>query len=247
MKKEWVEKFYSDGLLLEPYKEWQLDMLNSDAPVELFQYRSGEEINVTNLEKEVIWTSAVRNVNDPFDCDFNMSALNELEGKIPHDAIEQVRESTVNLRETLAISCFSERNDSILMWSHYANKHKGFCLCYAVRDILSAKKKLFPVWYREEKVLPICKGKTIQQNPRIREILIQKSPDWSYEKEWRIFELLDNTTDKGKTIKIKPLKIIIGACADEALKDTLRRIGKSKGIEVAQMHLKNEEFKLIEN
>ena len=54
MKKEWVEKFYSDGLLPEPYKEWQLDMLNSDAPVELFQYRSDEEINVTNLEKEVI-------------------------------------------------------------------------------------------------------------------------------------------------------------------------------------------------
>ena len=29
-------------------------------------------------------------------------------------------------RMTMGISCFSEKEDSILMWSHYADNHKGW-------------------------------------------------------------------------------------------------------------------------
>ena len=90
------------------------------------------------------------------------------------------------------------------------------------------KRSCFCLVERGKSITNLQKEKLYNKIHESEKILIQKSPDWSYEKEWRIFELLDNTTDKGKTIKIKPLKIIIGACADEALKDTLRRIGKSK-------------------
>lgn len=246
MEIEWIEKFYSQNVL-SPYTDWQLKMLNRDAPVEFFQYRGDEDRNITNLEEEIVWASAVRNVNDPFDCDFSTSALDELEMKIPKDVIESVRKTIIDLKESLAISCFSERKDSILMWSHYANKHKGFCACYDVRNILTAEKALFPVWYREEKVTPVCNGKHFESNPRIKEILIQKSLDWSYEKEWRIFENLDPKTAPGKAVKnFKPTRIIIGACANEATKNRLKEIGKAKGIKVTQMVLESGEFKLTE-
>ena len=32
-----------------------------------------------------------------------------------------------NIRDNSLITCFSKRNDSILMWSHYGDKHKGIC------------------------------------------------------------------------------------------------------------------------
>lgn len=34
------------------------------------------------------------------------------------------------------IACFSEQNDSTLMWGHYADSHKGFCLEYDFQAIL---------------------------------------------------------------------------------------------------------------
>lgn len=34
------------------------------------------------------------------------------------------------------IACFSEHNDSSLMWGHYANGHHGFCLEYDFKSIL---------------------------------------------------------------------------------------------------------------
>ena len=34
------------------------------------------------------------------------------------------------------IACFSENNDSSLMWGHYANGHHGFCLEYDFKSIL---------------------------------------------------------------------------------------------------------------
>lgn len=36
------------------------------------------------------------------------------------------------------IACFSERCDSSLMWGHYANSHKGFCLEYDFGAVLQA-------------------------------------------------------------------------------------------------------------
>ena len=35
------------------------------------------------------------------------------------------------------IACFSEQNDSTLMWGHYADSHKGFCLEYDFQSILN--------------------------------------------------------------------------------------------------------------
>ncbi len=32
------------------------------------------------------------------------------------------------INDTIGILCFTEKNDNLLMWSHYANSHKGFVL-----------------------------------------------------------------------------------------------------------------------
>lgn len=55
-------------------------------------------------------------------------------------------------KENLHVACFSETNESILMWSHYANKHKGFCVEYDFKKLGMNNpftRFIFPVIYTE--------------------------------------------------------------------------------------------------
>lgn len=90
--------------------------------------------------------------NDPFDCDidlinfdFNENINPQVEKEIKiikelykdNDDVANTsevfwqdvyRNSQKDKRNSCRISCFSLKNDSVLMWSHYADKHKGACL-----------------------------------------------------------------------------------------------------------------------
>lgn len=80
--------------------------------------------------------------------------------------------------------------DSLLMWAHYANNHRGMCVEYELMEI---NKQLgfspVPVIYSDRKV----KFNSINQDAvetdttrNFIESLTSKSPEWSFEKEWRI-------------------------------------------------------------
>lgn len=86
---------------------------------------------------------------------------------------------------------FSERNDSILMWSYYADSHKGICLGYDVnrldssieeqKVLLSSLKK---VWYSSERY----------DDSKSKYTPFVKAQGWAHEQEWRLF----HKTNKGK-------------------------------------------------
>jgi len=40
----------------------------------------------------------------------------------------ELREVAYNTLEKKGICCFSEDKYNVLMWSHYSDKHRGFCL-----------------------------------------------------------------------------------------------------------------------
>lgn len=46
----------------------------------------------------------------------------------------------LNLKQYSRVICFSENYDSMLMWSHYADYHRGFLLVYDKKDIEEAKR-----------------------------------------------------------------------------------------------------------
>jgi hypothetical protein len=48
------------------------------------------------------------------------------------------------------VSALSEPRDDILMWAHYANDHKGFCLEFKLDNDASFKSVYFPVHYQDE-------------------------------------------------------------------------------------------------
>lgn len=84
------------------------------------------------------------------------------------------------------ISCFSENKDSILMWSYYADSHKGVCLEFDFGNEVWAKK-CNKVQYSNH----------FNVNSKNNHYFI-KSSQWQHEQEWRIvkrgseYEQMDN-------------------------------------------------------
>lgn len=96
------------------------------------------------------------------------------------------------IHNQIGVTCFSESVDNILLWSIYADKHKGFCLEFDTRIPIMDKvnlKHLHKVNYRKTdsyrkySILDLLKNDTVF----FEELLTTKSYYWRFEKEWRIF------------------------------------------------------------
>jgi hypothetical protein len=85
------------------------------------------------------------------------------------------------------VACFSELKDNVLMWSHYAQGHKGFCLEFDISFELF--RKAFPVQY--SKMIPKIRPASIilEDSEPLMPMITTKADYWAYEKEWRIFHV----------------------------------------------------------
>ncbi len=133
------------------------------------------------------------------------NTFDECKNKFLDDVIEKVKET----RNNTLISCFSKRWNSILMWTHYGDKHKGICV-----EFDRPKNDFFDVIYSKnrckfniEDVTRIILGyklsnEKVDVNDKrlikcISKSFIVKSLDWKYEEEIRC--ILSSTSD-GVTI-----------------------------------------------
>lgn len=95
-------------------------------------------------------------------------------------------------KRNLSICCFSEIRDSMLMWTHYADQHRGCCIEFDVRGLFipGAVGCLLPVIYKDElfDVTPyysaIAKGGGNNWSGMLA--ACHKTRVWSYEREWRL-------------------------------------------------------------
>ena len=83
------------------------------------------------------------------------------------------------------ICCLSKVRDNVLMWSHYANKHRGFCLEFSTEQfsvgLTTGRTGPLPVHYTDK--YPVAR---IIDEIALRETILTKAEQWEYEKEWRI-------------------------------------------------------------
>lgn len=155
------------------------------------------------------------------------------------------------------ITCFSKTANNILMWSHYANKHRGICLGFDIpeecidffdeKTISSTLKgKLFEINYTDKRY---CWDILEEDQENISALLSSKHTDWAYEQECRIFLRCNNlyTFPTGLKYKLKYLKeIILGA--NITLKDYIDfyNIKKEKfpDLTIKISNLSQEKYKL---
>ncbi|MGQ6115116.1 MULTISPECIES: DUF2971 domain-containing protein [Serratia] len=84
------------------------------------------------------------------------------------------------------ICCFSTESTNPLLWSHYADRHSGFCIRFKKNVLLD---DLSPFEYDEVKYsddpINLLEGIYDGSNPA-KKIIFSKSQAWSYEKEYRL-------------------------------------------------------------
>ena len=120
-------------------------------PKSIFKYRlgrydeSGNCWDVSNLRNNQVRMTLPESFNDPYDSLFSVAVRgNELERKILDHMI------FAPVRKSMRICCFSESIESMLMWTHYANEHKGFAIEYGPNEKSSIALQLWPVFYRDK-------------------------------------------------------------------------------------------------
>ena len=179
---------------------------------------------------------------------------------------EKIDEAVKNAKEAALISCFSKRNNSILMWSHYANSHKGICLEYErpessdFRDVIYKQNRPYIKMYKvvSHAIALDILGKT-ETNEEIINYLKEtlepffvKSTDWIYEKEVRCLysrsKLADNVEYKDGRYILDigyPTAIYVGCKTAGDELDHLYRLAENRGIPVYFMKISDNTFDVV--
>lgn len=96
--------------------------------------------------------------------------------------------------ETALVLCLTETPSNILMWSHYADCHKGVVLQFATLESSSwaaarpiTYQQKMPLLFDHEQLLTFLTGRIELDRDRFfNKSIFTKSSDWRYEKEWRV-------------------------------------------------------------
>lgn len=119
--------------------------------------------------------------------------------EIAHSLPEKLAELNTMLQEFLCNSrvfCVSETPDNAVMWSHYAEKHRGVVFKLRCGDdlgnrLLAARKveymeKFLSFFSAEEYAKHLTDEEPLDLVPLIWKIAYIKHRDWAYEREWRV-------------------------------------------------------------
>lgn len=164
---------------------------------------------------------------------------------------DKLNSSMSEVKDSVRVVCLSEVYDSILMWSHYAQNHTGFCIEYDFEENNMFYKRLYPVKYTKDRYA-ISKADMSNSNTRwIYKTICSKSDVWSYEKEWRIvsanFEKMGLKKLEGKYVfdlKTNIKAFYLGAKIAENFKEEIIKFGKNNNIHVYQMILSPNSYEL---
>lgn len=174
-----------------------------------------------SIRQNYLWFSDPLDFNDPYDCnmvtgidstfeeifdyllrenqkhDFGVTDSNlRIRAKQLFDNPSERKklsiESDLDTVSKLGICCFSQKMDSLLMWSHYGDKHRGVCLTF---DIM-ADSELFSSIYSLEYPLLYPKYNWPKDQDKfhsLRFLIATKSKEWEYEDEIRVVKDRHNT------------------------------------------------------
>lgn len=179
--------------------------------------------------------------------------------------INRVMES---IRHNTLIYCFTINNNSLLMWSHYADSHKGVCIEFEVelteKDLIgvkySDKKANFDIYTVASLILAheFIKKPISTRDQEFNKIIMKpfytKSKEWSYEQEIRyIFSEKSPErvfVEKGNYyVKSPKIKSITFGCRvdmnDPSYKKIIEVCGK-KGILTRYLETSEESYSLEE-
>lgn len=145
-------------------------------------------------------------------------------------------------KSAFKLCSFSARVDSTLMWAHYANYHKGFCIEYDIKNAPFTNhlsRFLYPVIYSNKPfdATPNTRraGDKNFNNLYMNQAGLIKAMDWSYEKEWRLMFSNGIIKTAQPYNMPRPKSVYLGSHIEKDDQTILVDICRSKGIPVKKM------------
>ncbi|MDH5233296.1 MAG: DUF2971 domain-containing protein [Gammaproteobacteria bacterium] len=237
----------------------------------LYKYYPINDYTFDVIQTGRVWMSDPVHFNDPYDCalsldmksyhqrndDFHSIVRNVMMGKqdigeipmrkapIPAWAMNVANETFKNEQSKFGVCCFSETNHSILMWSHYADHHKGVCIEFDFPEHSPQYSNLSKVTYSDE--FPAFKfddyrglSKETVQN-KIRQLITVKAKDWQYEKEWRLVHENKNILyPKPLTVK----SVLLGVRGEQHVKNKILDLLEGRSCQFSQAQLEYNSFNI---
>ena len=203
------------------------------------------EYSIINVLNHQVTFSTRGNFNDLFDSKIDFMLPTKLELKRVHSSLKGAKKRefktlflgdsgkqnflgfkkrVIEKIDTYLFFCLADKADNNLMWSHYANSHKGFCLEWDASLI-----EAHPVVYQDQiasfALLDVVKeqyGLVDRQlvQDKIWQALKVKLNEWRYEGEYRVQlgagmkDLIKSQNDKFAVVSYNPrfIKSIIFGC-----------------------------------
>ena len=166
----------------------------------LYKYQCMRPYTLSTLAAGEIFLSAYEDLNDPFD---PFVRIIDFLSKRTKDELGNL---LVTVLAGAAVFCLSETPREQLLWAHYANCWRGFCVGYAC-PVGFNPRLLFPMEYVSS-LRDIVIPETGQVLPD--RLLQVKSSVWSYEREWRL--IVSGPAARGLQSNLLPIvEVIFGS------------------------------------
>lgn len=196
-------------------------MFEEDQVIYRYKYLPFNEGSLKTIVAGTIKFANALDFNDPFDCHphFDLEHIDELpklkpelfkaagdlRGLSPAQRLARKGEFLARLRESIHDGSFrrgqierigvvslSRDGKNVLMWSHYADLHRGFMLEFRIpvfgtaSDSIAAMDRLLPFPVKYQSARPSIKIGRELPDDLVEKIILTKSDDWAYEQEERV-------------------------------------------------------------
>lgn len=200
-------------------------MFDEDHVIYRYKYLPFSRAALDTIAAGTMKFSCGLDFNDPFDCNphFDLShiknvpklrpdlfkAAGERRGLSPGKRIAEKGKFIARLRrsiqdgtfrrqqlERIGIVSLSRDGKNVLMWSHYAELHKGFVLEFRIpvlgekRDLAYATDRLLPFAVTYQSGRPTIRIGVELPQDLVNRIVLTKSQEWEYEAEERVVDHL---------------------------------------------------------
>lgn len=119
------------------------------------------------------------------------------------EAQKRAREVAARWLAKVGLFCLSRVRDNILMWSHYADQHRGYCLQFEATDHTYMFSEAQPISYSDD--YPAVQFHSAQSSEQVQLSFLSKYRGWSYEQEWRVID-----TKNGSGLRSYPPELLRG-------------------------------------
>lgn len=209
------------------------------ATVRLYKfYGAGRALE--NLKQRRLKISTIEELNDPFE--FNSISFPDSSSRKIWNAARQ------KLSKRTGVICFCRSWSNPVIWSHYADSHKGLALGFDV-----AADLVVPVKYRKTRLRypNLSQSDTNQLFSFIGKSIASKFDHWAYEDEVRVFTgLEDKDCDSG--LFFKPFEVnmtlkevVIGTRATLGSNEIQVLLSEEDKVTIKTARLAFHDFKIV--